>query len=552
MAASIRTITKALVSPYQISAYSSSDVRQQCAQPTTYIAWQSANQPAAEQEFPRVGEARRVLGSYTGNQNHHSDTEDTMLTIPQTQPGREASTQRRPRRWRRTLLSGLLLLPVLAVVLVGGVYVRALAVLPAVEAAPVTAATTRFDGRYLVAASDADMVGTAYADGRLLQVPGDSDTLSLIELPLTDNTARVVEVPASNSVTSWPQIIAVAPAGNTIYVVETAGQVDDTIAQLPSDELPTGRVLTVVDLRDGVAAARTVDVGVGPAHVAISADGRYLAVGLREEGRQLAILPTATIDDPATFQYVAITRADGQPADEVTSVFWHPSGQFLGVGISAEEIQFYRVDTANGNIAVEPHGERIDGGYTLSYGQFTRDGRFYLTSEVNWDRYPPPLRNLINPPSEMVVIGFDASDAAQHTVVARVPVGLSAEGFAVSPQEDLVVAVNMNRTYLPDALAFWPGARLNSLTLLGFDRATGALTVLGEPYGFEGVLPEDAIFDSDGDALGVVIYNQRERPMEPGLIEFWNVVRAEGTARLERTAVQLEVVRGAHALNLLP
>jgi hypothetical protein len=285
-------------------------------------------------------------------------------------------------------------------------------------------------------------------------------------------------------------------------------------------------VLTVVDLRDGVAAARTVDVGVGPAHVAISADGRYLAVGLREEGRQLAILPTATIDDPATFQYVAITRADGQPADEVTSVFWHPSGQFLGVGISAEEIQFYRVDTANGNIAVEPHGERIDGGYTLSYGQFTRDGRFYLTSEVNWDRYPPPLRNLINPPSEMVVIGFDASDAAQHTVVARVPVGLSAEGFAVS--------------------------RLNSLTLLGFDRATGALTVLGEPYGFEGVLPEDAIFDSDGDALGVVIYNQRERPMEPGLIEFWNVVRAEGTARLERTAVQLEVVRGAHALNLLP
>ncbi|NJM08957.1 hypothetical protein HC891_26305 [Candidatus Gracilibacteria bacterium] len=134
-----------------------------------------------------------------------------------------------------------------------------------------------------------------------------------------------------------------------------------------------------------------MEVGAWPSHVAVSADGAYLAVGLRETGRQLAILPTATLDDPNTFRYVSVERADGTPADEVSSVFWHPSGQFLGVGVSAEEIQFYRVAQGSADIKVTPHGARITGGYTYSYGQFTSDGRFYLTSEINWDRYPPPL-----------------------------------------------------------------------------------------------------------------------------------------------------------------
>ncbi|NJM08958.1 hypothetical protein HC891_26310 [Candidatus Gracilibacteria bacterium] len=159
---------------------------------------------------------------------------------------------------------------------------------------------------------------------------------------------------------------------------------------------------------------------------------------------------------------------------------------------------------------------------------------------------------MINPPSEIVVIRFDATDAAAHTEVARVPVGLSAEGFAVSPQEDLIVAVNMGRTYLPDRLTFWPGAQFSSLTLLSFDRETGALAVLSEPYGFVGVLPEDAMFDADGDALAVVIYNDRERPLDPGVVEFWNVVRDGEVPRLERTAVRLPLVRGPHAMNLIP
>ena len=424
-----------------------------------------------------------------------------------------------------------------------------------VSPAPVIAEATRFDGRYLLAASDADMIATAYADGILRQIPGDRDTLSVIDLPLIDASARVTEIPASNSVTSWPQIIAVAPSGEVVYVVETAGRIDDTVGVLPIDQFPPGRTLTVVDISGGADAAdvATVDVADGVSHVAVSSDGAYLAIGAVETGRQLVILPTATLDDRSTFGFFPIFDVEGAPADEVSSVFWHPSGEFLAVGINAREIQFYRVHRGDdGAFSISHHGERIIGGYAVTYGQFTSDGRFYLTSEINWNRLPPPVGNLINPPSEMWSIRFDRSEAAAHKFVSRIPVGQSAESFAINAAEDLVVTVNMGRTYLPDALSFWPGARMNSLSLLTFDRETGELTQAINEYGFEGALPEAAMFDTDGDSLAVVIYNDHEDPMGPGAIEFWNVPRDGGEPRLERTAVRLPVVRGVHSMNFIP
>jgi hypothetical protein len=460
------------------------------------------------------------------------------------------------RRWLRVLIAIPIILIALVLLLAGSLFAVAATNLASAPYAPVMAQSTQFDGRTLLVASDADMVASAYADGRLMQIPGDVDTLSLIPLPVTDANASVIEIPASNSVTSWPQITAVSPDGNTVYVVETAGQVDDTVENLPESQLPEGRLLTVIDIgagADAEAAVQTVDVGSAPVHIAISAEGAYLAVGLREEGRQLAILPTATLDDPSTFRYFPVERGDGAPAGEVSSVFWHPSGDFLAIGIDRQEIAFYRVTPdASGTPTIAPHGERITGGITLTYGQFTNDGRFYLTSEINWDRFPPPLRNLINPPSEMLSVRFDPSDAAEHGIVSRIPVGQSAESFAVSRDERLIVSVDMGRTYLPNGLTFWPGATTNTLTLLTFDLETGVITPTGERYGFEGVLPEAAMFDADGDALAVVIYNERENPMNPGYIEFWNVIRDDAGVRLERTSVRVPVVRGGHAMNFIP
>jgi hypothetical protein len=425
-----------------------------------------------------------------------------------------------------------------------------------VTSVAVTAQTTQFDGRYLIAASDADMVGTAYADGVVMQIPGDVDTLSLIELPVIAVSARVIELPVSNSVISYPQIIAVAPDGNAIYVVETAGQLADDVTQRPTDQFPIGRIISRIVIENGAVNAEvtSVDIGASPIHIALSADGAYLAVGMRQSAQQLAILPTATFDNPSTFNYFAIQQSDGQPAEEVTAVSWHPSGNFLAVGNDSRELQFYRVThKPDDRMTLTPHGERLLLGNTITYGQFTSDGRYYLTAEINWNTVSAPLGNLVNPPGKMISVQFDADETVAHEVVSTVTVGLSPEGFAVSPQEDLIVTVNMRRTYLPDTLAaVIAGGDLNSLSLLSFDNQTGELRVLGGEYGFEGVLPEQAMFDADGDALAVVIYNEREDPMKPGYVEFWNVIRSGDQPRLVRTAVRVSVVRGPHALNLVP
>jgi len=67
----------------------------------------------------------------------------------------------------------------------------------------------------------------------------------------------------------------------------------------------------------------------------------------------------------------------------------------------------------------------------------------------------------------------------------------------------------------------------------------------------EGLLPEQAAFDTTGNSLAVVVYHYREPSPRTGAIEFWNVI-SEDTPRLERTDYKIDVVRGAHDIVLVP
>jgi len=451
-------------------------------------------------------------------------------------------------RWLR-YLGGLLLV---FLVLILGAFTYSAAILNPVSSAPVTASPNSFDGRYLLAVSDADMVGTAYANDVLMQIPGERDTLSIVPLPMDTDTPTVREVFVSNSVTSWPQVIAVSPGGERAYVVETAAEIADDVEVYPNlqENPPTGRALTTVELETGESAV--YDVVDDPLHVDVHPGERFVVIGSGEQDRQLALLPVARLDDPTTYQFFPVETGNGDPATEITSVNWHPNGDFLAVGVNRSELVFYRVlEDADGTITLEPHGERLLLGNTITYGQFTNSGNHYLTAEINWAAVPGALGYVFNPPGDMIAVGFDPSDAAEHTIASQVAVGQSPEGFAVNPDDSLVVTVDMRRTYLPDALSFVPGTRLNSLSLLTFDDVTGELSLV-EQYGFEGVLPEHATFDANGDALAVTVYNTRENPMAPGYLEFWNVTEQDGVPALARTDTRVGVVRGPHTLALVP
>lgn len=81
----------------------------------------------------------------------------------------------------------------------------------------------QFNGRALLIASDADMVATAYADGKLDRVAGIEDTLTAIDLPLNQQQPKISALQVSNSVMSWPQIIATSPDSTKAYFVEVRG-----------------------------------------------------------------------------------------------------------------------------------------------------------------------------------------------------------------------------------------------------------------------------------------------------------------------------------------
>ncbi|NOK64267.1 MAG: hypothetical protein GFH27_549423n8 [Chloroflexi bacterium AL-W] len=479
-----------------------------------------------------------------------------MTTVETNKLQKDTSTRPRWGLWVVGILGTLLLVILL---LVGGTLIYASSNLPESPIAPPTATLNRFDGQYLLALSDADMVATAYADGQLQQVDGIADALTIASLPLDTASPELTELRVSNSVMTWPQIMTVSPDGNTIYVVEGRPELPDDVTQFEDvqRDWPAGEILTRIDLSAGVenAVVETFPIGVNPVHLALTADGDYLAIGLRSAGEHivenhLAIVPTAELGNPDAYHYFEVENADGEIVEEISSVSWHPSGRYLGVVVDTQEVFFYEVSHGdNGETTVEPFGERFPGGQSLSVGRFSADGRFYFVSELRWSPDNDLLYMLTNPPGEMISIRFD--EAGAHEEVSRVQVGQSPEGWTFHPSGQYMVTVNMHRTYAPDNIAFLPGGNQNSLSLVEINQDTGALTVHGH-YGFEGVLPEDAVFDTHGDALAVVIYEYREdRPHRVGAIDFWNLVEGD-TPTLERSSTSIPVVRGAHIMGLIP
>lgn len=213
-------------------------------------------------------------------------------------------------------------------------------------------------------------------------------------------------------------------------------------------------------------------------------------------------------------------------------------------------VGFYQGTRSGGAIAVTPMSEPLTVGNHLINARFTADGRFLLVPDLKWSALPPPLGHLLNPKGEMIAIRFEPELGQLPEIVSRVEVGLSPEGFALSPDNSLIATVNMRRTYLPSLLPAWRGKNYSSLSLVQFERNSGQLTTVGSEYGFEGLLPEQAAFDATGQSLAVVIYNYLEPSPKTGAIEFWNV--AGDNPKLERTNYKIDVVRGAHDVVLLP
>jgi hypothetical protein len=103
---------------------------------------------------------------------------------------------------------------------------------------------SQLDARAIVIISDGDFRASTYRDNRLAAPgPGYRDVLTVLRPGAGGGRA---EVAVSNSVTSPPEVMAVAPDGRFVYVVERLGQRTPT-SQLTRDLAP-GTRLAAVDI----------------------------------------------------------------------------------------------------------------------------------------------------------------------------------------------------------------------------------------------------------------------------------------------------------------
>jgi len=404
-----------------------------------------------------------------------------------------------------------------------------------------------FEGR-LLALSDVDMPGSAYADGRLDPIPGAVDTLSLVE----PDRGAIAAQPAPNSVLSWPQILATSPDGRFAYVVETRGSPRRGAASIGSvSELPAGSKLTAYEiLGAGLRTIAEADAGPNPQSVSPSADGRWLATVNERGGGEVIIFALSDGRPERRFVFPLRLRFEEGDAERFPrSLAWSPAGDWLAVNVALRRIAFFRILRGEHGEpeGIEAHGAPLPVGKRLSRGIWTADGRRYLVPDINAG--PSALSRVVGAKGLVAVVAFDESDRAAHRVVARAAVGGSPEGLALSPDERRVATVNLERTFLPERwfLNWLPGRSRYTVDLLDFDRAAGTLTPR-DRVAAEGILPEDLVFDPTGRRLAVAVFHRRHGPeRRQGFLDFFSIV----DGRLVAKGAPVRLPRGAHDVELV-
>ncbi|MEO1039046.1 MAG: hypothetical protein AAFX09_05825 [Pseudomonadota bacterium] len=410
-----------------------------------------------------------------------------------------------------------------------------------------------FDGR-IAAVADADMVASAYADGRLepLDAAEGADSVILIE----ERSGRLVELdraPASNSVISWPHVIEASANGRTVYVVETRGSMPGIEAvQNVYEDFPAGQTLIAYRVEaDRFVEIGQADVGPSPESVSRSPDGRWLIVATRDPEAEVAFVALSEEGAPGR-----VVRADidlggfEQGEDGLNGLIWSPVDDLIAANIANKDLVIYRVERdGNGNpFSLSQTSEALRVGEQWSVGKWTPDGRHYVITDTGWGD-ARGLSLLIQPRGHLSSVRVHQDGSAD--IADRLVIGLSPEGFDISPDGALIAAVNMRRTYLPDnpLLALWPGRNRSSLSLVSLDPDTGALQAAGDQVFFEGVLPEDAIFDADGDSLAVATFHLRSGPgRRLGYVDLWRVENTSQGPRAVDLNERLATVRGPHDL----
>ncbi|KAF3800036.1 hypothetical protein GCG54_00015619 [Colletotrichum gloeosporioides] len=409
-----------------------------------------------------------------------------------------------------------------------------------------------FQGRFLVAISDADMVSSAYTDGQI-GPPQGSDTLSIIQITDNPETWKVSNVSVGNAVVGPPTAMTVTPNGRYAIVVETLGPRSSANPNTTMSELPSSRKITVIDLidLDRPAVVDTVEGFLQPSTVSVNAAGDLVAVTHTLAGSGVET-PVALYQFQQGKLSLLSTPAipDWPSGNLLMDAAFHPELDILALtDYSQPRLTLVRVIRQGSETKLERWGNSLSLETAPYTAKFTPDGRYVLSNAM----YVGP--DIEAPRGTISSIRLEASQEQNgdphHSIVSRAEVGVMPEGLAVSPDGLWAVTANLERS--TPALDSPSQGFFSSLSLLRVEPANGTLSTVGT-YAFDGILPEGVVFDSSSRFVASTTFDQYDGRIPGGSIDMWRISgdHADPT-RVEfvKTSVSVPVVRGPHVIAMV-
>ena len=414
-----------------------------------------------------------------------------------------------------------------------------------------SAAHAQTQSRHLLAISDIDMMATSYHDDQLGPPLNQVDTLSIFDLASHSEKA-IASTPASNAMNSPANTMVVTPDGRLALVAATWEQ--RTAGSTTVSDLSRGRHLRAYDISDR-ANPRFVgekEVMPNPTGIAVRPGGDFAVVigGPISEGLFFVPIADGRLGTPRRVAVPLAPRSD-LGREVAPQVRWHPSGKVLAVLLAARsQVAFFRVEEpAGARPRLTPWGTVQVNKYPL-VGEFSPDGRFFFTSDVQWGADVPrgyeTLSEGVVTTTRLAPLG-DRAARPGHIVVGATHGGFNAEFMAISPDGKLLALASIGGTSRPsDDPAYDPNA---ALTLFSIDPQTGRLSHAGH-WPFVATNPQGLAFDASGALLyvGIGEYRGEEAPLK-GAIEIWDVIPGPSPS-LARTDRRFRAPRGVHTIAI--
>jgi DNA-binding beta-propeller fold protein YncE len=402
-----------------------------------------------------------------------------------------------------------------------------------------------FKAKKLVVLSDADMLASGYYDGKAgNKTKKLVDQLTIIDAKNMLNKTNHKKVKASNSVRAWPNNIAISKDGKYAIVAELWGEAK--LGESNIHHVPVGRNLSIINLEKGKEVAK-LELADAVTAVAFHPNKEILAVTTQEKGREIILLSFKN-EKLKHLKNIDLEHPYNKYTAPITHIEWHPSGKFLALSNSfyMETVSFLKFNEETNELT--KWGNTLKTGKMPGMSYWSPDGKFLLVTNLYWglelDAY-----FVANQKGMITVIKFDekgeGKKGAFHKIVSSGATGGGPENFAISPDGEWVVSLNMELSVLPkNHKLFNP---YYTLSLFKFDRKTGVLTKKDE-FLSEGIMPEGITFDKSGKYLAVAVFDSNNPNIEGGSVDFFRLIKEENP-KIIKLSHYIPVMRGAHIIK---